>query len=533
MTILTDLSKRPPFMNRQKISQFGLEATGAQYKIEIRQLIYFLQRRWVLIVGAIALALAVGIAVVLTATPQYTASAQILFTPPRDRTIGSEGSLLQTPLDAAALESQISLIVSSSLLQQVVEAEGLAQDPEFAKGPSQSLEARVRSLFSSADVDVDNPDAAMERTILALRQKLSVTRVASTYSVTISFTSRDPAKAARLTNAVANTYIADRLSTRLGDTQRSLRLINPATTPTSPSHPRLLLILIAATCGGLFIGVGVAFAAEAFVVGFTTPQQVESSLGVPVLAMLPQLTAADCEPIGGKVNAPRFLIAKPFSRFGEAVRSMRNIVRLGTREKPVKIVQVTSTIPDEGKTTIAMCLAASAASSEQNVVVVDCDLRHATLTSQHQLGRSAGLVNLLEGTATLEETLRFDPQYGVHVLPAGRNTDDPPNLLASERMKEVLASLAERFDLVVIDTPPLDPVVDALVLANMADSVVLVIRWNFTPQSVVQQALKMVWDENDKIGAVLNFIDPRRAIDYDRHAYARFDSKLYRTYYHE
>lgn len=520
-------------MHTQHRRQFSLDGDNAQYTLEFRQLTYFLRRRWMLIAAIIALCLVTGTVIIMTANRQYTATAHVLFTPPRDRTIGSEGSLLQSPLDASALESQIALLLSSILLQQVVESENLAQDPEFAGGLALSLEARFRSLFEAPFVEANTAESRGERAISTLRQRLSVSRVPNSYGVVISITSRDPAKAARLANTVANSYISDRLSTRLGDTQRSIRLINPATVPTSPSHPKLVLILISALCGGLFLGLGAAFAAETFTVGFVTPQQIETVLGVPVLSMLAKLTSKDFQLFGDNVDAPRLLVVKPFARFSESVRSLRNIVQLGTCERPAKIVLVTSTIPDEGKTTVAMSLAISAATSGQNAIVVDCDLRHSKLTSHFQLGSSTGLVDLLEGTAILEDTIRLDPKYGVRVLPTGRKTDDPPSLLASASMKELMARLAEQFDFVVIDTPPLDPVVDALMLAHLADNVLLVIKWNHTPQAVVKQALKMVWDENEKIGAVLNFIDPKRAIAYDRDAYTRFDSKMYRTYYQE
>jgi Mrp family chromosome partitioning ATPase len=474
-----------------------------------------------IIAAVLALCLIAGAVFTSTADRLFTATAHILFTPPRDRTIGSEGSLLQSPLDVSALESQVSLILSSMLLQQVVESEGLARDPEFVgKSPPSimtSILSGLRSLFEAPTIEAQSPESDGDLAMMSLRQRLGVSRVANSYGVVISMTSRDPAKAARLANAVANSYISDRLSTRLGDTQRSVRLINPATVPASPSHPRLLPILISALCGGLFLGFAVAFSAEAFTVGFVTPQQVESVLGIPVLAMLAKLTAKDCQPFGDKIDAPGLLIVKPFARFSEAIRSLRNMLQIATHDRAAKIVQVTSTMPDEGKTTVAMCLAISAAASGQNVVVVDCDLRHTKLTSHFQLGSSTGLVDLLEGSATLEETIRLDPKYGVRVLP----------------MKDVLTRLAGQFDFVVIDTPPLDPVVDALMLASSVDNVLVVVRWNYTPQSVVKRALKMVWGENEKVGAVLNFIDSRRAVAYDRDAYTRFDSKRYRSYYQE
>jgi capsular exopolysaccharide synthesis family protein len=511
--------------------KFSLERDSAHHALEFVWIIQFLRRRWLIVASVVILCLVAGAAVAYMTQKSYTAIAHILFTPPREKTIGSEGSLLQSPLDAAALESQISLILSSILLQQVVEGEGLAQDPEFVGRPAGSILARLRSYFETPGTGAVTPESEVGQAIMALRQRLAVSRVANSYGVTISMTSEDPAKAARLANAVANSYISDRLSTRLGDSQRSVRLINPANVPLSPSQPRLLPILVSALCGGLFLGLAIAYLAEVFTFGFVTPQQIETVLGIPVLAMLAKLTPNDCNDLGDKVDAASLLIVKPSARFSESVRGLRNLLQMRMQERRTKVVQVTSTIPDEGKTTVAMCLATSAAASGQNVIIVDCDIRRAKLTSYFKLGNSTGLVDLLEGTATLEETIRFDQKYGVRVLPVGRVTDDPPGLLGTATMKEVLARLGEQFDFVVIDTPPIDPVVDALMIANSVDNVLIVVRWNHTPRSVVKRAVRMVLDENENMGVVLNYINPRRAIAYDREAYTRFDSNLYQSYY--
>jgi capsular exopolysaccharide synthesis family protein len=518
-------------MNRQNRILAEIGATDATNKREILNFIFFIYRRWSVIVAMLVFCLLCGGVVILLTVPQYTATAQILFSPPREKTVGSEGSLY-APLDSSALGSQIALIKSTAILQQVVESEGILHDSEFVAGQSLTLFERLKMFFSLSGTKVDEGgQEPIEHAIAALKQRLVVDRVAQTYVIMISIWSREPTKAALLANSLANTYIADRLKMRLGDSQRSVRLINPATVPIAPSYPRTRIILLAAICGGLLLGLGAAFALEAFTVGFVTPQQTEQILGIPVLAMIPKLTRADYEAIRSNiVDVPRLILTMPFTRISEAIRTLRNLVQTRNSHGKAKIVQVTSAVPSEGKTTVAMCLAASAASSGKKVVIVDCDLRKSTLSAYHNLGRTAGLIDVLEGVANLDETLRIDSESNVYVVPAGRPTDDPTNLLASDCTKDILARLSELFDLVVIDSPPLDPVVDSLVLAQLVDHIVLVIKWNSTPQPIVRTNLNMLIDKNESVSAVLNFIDSKRALNYDRDAYSKLDSKRYQAY---
>lgn len=527
-----------------EVDHFGAAPTpnDMQGSVGLGDIAYFFRRRWTLIACVTGMCLAIAAMFIVMAVPEYTASAQILFNPPRDKAIGAEGSLSDAPLDPLAVDSQISLIKSRTLLQRVVDQQRLTQDSEFSNGPSEGLVGRIRSLLVRPSAE-PNSDLLQMRTVEALQERLNVERVAKTYVVSISVTSSDREKAMRLASAVANTYIADRLASRAAASERSIRLINPPTTPTSPSYPKQMLTFALALLAGLILGTGVAIAIEVTTVGFATPAQIEGLLGVPVLAMLGKLTskssvkrkkefegsAASHSDAGSvltdAVDEPMTtLLAEPMAGFSETFRTLIYNIQMTSRGNPPKVILVTSSAPGEGKTTVARCLATSAAASDLRAVFVDFDLRGASATESHQSKRSVGLIDVFKGTATLADALRFDPKTGIYVLPVGSQANGPIELFKTSQLKNVLEYLCAEFDYIVIDSPPLGPVTDAAILASLADKIVLVVKWNETPQEIVQTAVRQLFENYDRVGVVLNFIDQRQAPKYDRHAYAQFRS---------
>jgi capsular exopolysaccharide synthesis family protein len=502
-------------------------------KIEfgLRDIVNVFRRRWPLIGLATGACLAMAIALIAVSVPEYTASAQILFNPQRDRAVGFEGALSENPLDTAALDSQIALIKSRTLLQRVVQQQRLTEDAEFANGTSGGLGGRILNLMTGSLVDQKHPDLLNMETVEALRERVTVDRTPRTYVATISVTSRDREKAVRLTSAIANTYIADRLATRAAAGERSIRLINPPTMPRFPSRPRVMLIVAIALLAGLTIGTGIALALELMTVGFTTPRQVEATLGVPVLATLgalprkPRWTskrgstsragAADHTEPTSKLST------EPLSGFSEGFRLLRYNIDMTSLERPTKIIQVTSAAPGEGKTTVARCLAASAAAANLRAVYVDFDLRAALDPEPHDFDNSAAPIDVFNGTTSWVDALRFDPRTGMHVLRVGTQANRPTSLLKASQLKNLLERLGAEFDYVVIDSPPLGLVADAAILAHMVDKIVLVVKWKATPQDMVKSAVRQLFGSSDRLGVVLNSVDQWQAPKYDRHAYAQ------------
>ena len=313
---------------------------------------------------------------------------------------------------------------------------------------------------------------------------------------------------------------------------QEVRVITPALPPGAPSYPRKTRFMAINLFIGLLVGVGGALAKEKLNTGFTTPKQVEDMLGLPVLASASRL--AERDRTVGKSVVPIYDVpsATPLSRYSEAIRSLRSGIQMTDVDHPPKVIQVTSAVPGEGKTTMGLSLAASAASAKLRVLFIDADLRHPTATRIFGLQNEPGLVDLLVGDVGVEGVATFAETRGYWVLGAGNRTQNPTDLLGSERMKALVAGFKEAYDLVVIDTPPVGPVVDPVVVAPLSDKIVLVVRWGKTARELVKQCVDQLSGHIKVAGVAFNQVNDRQAQKYGRYAYSYYyGSRYYKNYY--
>ena len=204
---------------------------------------------------------------------------------------------------------------------------------------------------------------------------------------------------------------------------------------------------------------------------------------------------------------PFYQLHYPLSPFSEAMRTLRSGIHMSDVDQPPKVIHVTSARPGEGKTTIAVSLAISAASAGLKVVLVDADLRHPSASRFFKLEQERGLVDLLIGATTVDDVLRFHKDLNLVVIPAGSKSLNPPDVLGSERMKALVSRLRETFDYVVLDTPPVGPVVDPVIVANLADKTIFVIQWASTPRELVETSIQQVSTHKRIAGVVFNFVN--------------------------
>jgi polysaccharide biosynthesis transport protein len=315
---------------------------------------------------------------------------------------------------------------------------------------------------------------------------------------------------------------------------REARVITPALTPGGPSYPPNSRYMMITVLLGLMLGVGGALAKEMLDAGFTTAKQVEDLLQLPVLTSVGRMQKRDRRVDGKVVPLALYPSLKPSSRYGEAVRSLRTGIRMADVDNPPKIIQITSAVPGEGKTTIAISFAASAAAAGVKVLLIDADLRRAS--ASHVLGveKDEGLVDLLLGQADAKNLMQLHKDARFWTLPAGSKTQNPPDLLGSERMKSLIEGLRKTFDLVVIDTPPAEPVIDPVVVSQLSDKVVFVIRWGSTTREMVRRSVQRMSGHRKVAGIAFNLVNDRQARRYGKHAYANYyGSRRYKQYYVE
>lgn len=278
------------------------------------------------------------------------------------------------------------------------------------------------------------------------------------------------------------------------------RIASEATAPTEPSFPNPRLILLAAALVGVAVGVGLAFLIENYFGGFTSEQQAEGLLKVPVATAIPR------QRLRGRTGADGLgvadsLIVSPLSVYSESIRRVRISVEQMMRQRPVsegpgkgRVVVVSSAAPNEGKTTTALSLARAYALSGLSTLLIDCDLRKPSIHKQLGMESSEGLLEYLAGGANegfdLKTIMAVDGGSGARIVFGARRSDVATDqLISGKTFARLIAAAQNSFDIIVLDTPPVGPVVDALYLAGMADAIVFVVKWSATPQQEVRSAI--------------------------------------------
>ena len=284
----------------------------------------------------------------------------------------------------------------------------------------------------------------------------------------------------------------------------SVRIITPATLPRSPSSSHRKLYALGGVLG-LAGGFLLVFLLEYFRPGIKTSGEIEQSFARPVVGIIPLVQHGNF-PGSLYDRLLRRMVDEPISHFSETVHSMRISLELSSANP--KVILITSAIPGEGKSTAAMLLAASSASSGKRTVLLDCDLRQKSTSEAFRNERQPGLSELLRGTAELMDVITTDPVTKIYMIPAGSMVPNLADLLMSQPMRDLIAELRNKFDYIVMDTSPLLPVVDALALATVADKVLMIVEWDQTPRASISEAFKVLGPEAHRVaGIVLNKVD--------------------------
>ncbi|MBI4538216.1 MAG: polysaccharide biosynthesis tyrosine autokinase [Gemmatimonadetes bacterium] len=300
----------------------------------------------------------------------------------------------------------------------------------------------------------------------------------------------------------------------------SIRVVDPAAYPREPVRPRPLLSLVLALALGTVLGVGGAFAREYADATIRTREELQGVTGLPVLGLLPSLDGAAALE-GRRRGARRGRTRRPLLLsdgdmplpLAEAFRALRTNLSLARPDAVPRSLVITSPMRGDGKTTTAANLGLVLAQQGRRVLVVDGDLRRGELHDLLGVPKEPGLSDVVAGRVALEEAIRELPVgdgRSMAFLSAGRPADDPLALLGSPAMERVLRALEERFELVILDAPPLNVVSDAAVLGSKAHAVLLVARAGTAQPAPLTFALEQLADARAPVlGAILNGVDPR------------------------
>ncbi|MET3897476.1 succinoglycan biosynthesis transport protein ExoP [Devosia sp. UYZn731] len=272
------------------------------------------------------------------------------------------------------------------------------------------------------------------------------------------------------------------------------RVVSPALVPAAPSFPNPQLILPLSALAALSFGVGLAFLYENVIGGFSSEEQAESVLRVKVASSLPRLKTGRPD----QTSFAELMVNAPISVFSESVRRVRASVdraaKSGTMLGQGTVVMVSSTAPDEGKTTAALALARSYALSGKSTLLIDCDLRKPSVHRQLGIEPSVGFLDYLTAEAgdaiNIQAITARDPLSPATVIAGAHRSSLPTDqLIVSTAFVQLITAARRSFDIVVLDTPPIGPVVDSLYIAQHADVIVFVVRYASTPQTEARKAL--------------------------------------------
>jgi polysaccharide biosynthesis transport protein len=319
------------------------------------------------------------------------------------------------------------------------------------------------------------------------------------------------------------------------------RIIAPASPPLSKSGPKAALILVIAAAGGLVLGIGVAMGRELLNDSFFTTTQVENALQMSCISLVPSLlpgkpralrgdkTLLADQFLNGNIHNQRTIsrdpdvfwtvINSPSSRFAEAIRSIKFTIDLSNGAgNGNHIIGFTSSLPNEGKSTIAASLALLMAQVGARVVLVDCDLRNPSLSRKLAPSADQGIIDVIAGRASLQNVVWTDPSTGLAFLPAAIKTrvTNSSEILAADATKALFKDLRVKYDYVLVDLSPLMPVVDTRATTGFVDAYVFVTEWGRTKVDAVKHSFKSAQNVyQNLLGVVLNKTNIDRLSSYD------------------
>lgn len=326
------------------------------------------------------------------------------------------------------------------------------------------------------------------------------------------------------------------------------RVISAASRPLGKSQPKTLIVLAVTIAGGMMLGFGIAMFRELSDTVFRTSSQVESILHANCLAMLPivKATATKVSLPDDRLRAEAarqriitrneklfwYVADQPFSRFTEGVRSLKVTADLSAALRQNKIIGVTSSLPNEGKSTIAANLAQLIAHAGGRVLLLDLDLRNPSL-SRALSPDAKGLVDIISGKMRLEDAIWTDRSTNLSFLPSGATPKmlHTNEILSSAVVKKLFENLRSAYDYIIVDLPPLAPVVDVRATTNIIDSYVYVVEWGGTKIDLVEHSLSSASEVHDRLlGVVLNKVDTNIMGRYEGYHGNYYYNKYYSRY---
>jgi len=435
--------------------------------VELRDYLRIARRGWLLILGTVIVCVVLTAIITAQITPRYASTARVFISTARaDSSQAYQGGLFSEE----RVTSYADVVVGLGLAQRVIDQLGL---------------------------DLTAPE---------LSDKVEATFVPATVVLKITVTDSSPGRAQRINNGVVKALqdVVGELETPPGSKVPALEatVVDSPGLPEEPVSPNPLRNISLAVILGSLLGIGLAILREVLDATVRRLEDVPGLEATPLLSTLPFDNEVQERPLitDLPLHAPR----------GEAFRVLRTNLSFINVDTPAKAFVVTSSVPGEGKSTIATNAAIAMATAGQKVLLIDADLRRPQVAKLLALEPSVGLTTVLVGMQGLEESIQQHAQSGLSVLTSGRLPPNPAELLQTEAMRSLVDTVRSRYDVTIIDAPPLLPVTDAAVMAGLTDGAVLVVHYGTTTRDQLTGAVERLRAVGAApVGAIFNMVPVR------------------------
>lgn len=508
--------------------------------LDVRRYLDGLRRRKLSVLAVVVLSVLTAAVLSILQKPVYGAKADILLQPNGSTSLFTGGAGQQQVDPKLAIDTEIRMILSKPV-RAAVEASRGPVEKVGAKRVDETLIIQVTgyagsaakatgvaNAYADAYIDLRQKQAGDDLVTAgsALRQKLD--DLQAQISQLDQSVNEAPAAQREAIRANRESLITEqglyrkRLNELQIDTRVSAgaaRVVERATPPSAPVKPTPVRNVLLALVVGSMFGVGIACLREYLDDTVRTKDDIAGLSNLPVIGTIPVFTAS-------RKGVPLLaLSSEENAHAAEAFRSLRTSVQLLGVERPLTAIQFTSPGIGAGKTTTVANLATVLAAAGQRVVVVDSDLRRPRLHESFGVADDKGLISVLTGETTLADALQPVPEHpGLHVLPAGGTAPNPSELLSLKRTAELVFELQSQFDVVLIDSPPVLPVTDAIVMSSWVEAVVVLAASGITKRNELRNALDLLRQaEAPLVGAVLSRAAPEAGYAYG-YAYGYVDA---------
>lgn len=434
-------------------------------------------------------------------TEQATASARL------DAARGNAGAAAQAAVAPSVVQLRAQLEQLAGQMQAQHSRFGSAHpdvqslDRQYADG-ERALKAEIARVIAATDAD---QHAAAER-VASLQHLLadakSTEQSADKAQIGLNALERDLAAARGQLQAVLDRI--QQTAQQAAIESSEAHEISQAVPPDRPTSPHTAPAMAAAFVASVFLGLVLIHALHLTDATLRSGEELRSLTGVPCLALIPEVGKRAL----GHLRIQDYVARRPLTAFAEQVRSLRAGVSLNINHP--QVIAITAARPAEGKSLLALALGRSAQLGGERVLVIECDVRQASFRYRLDGHDGPGLTDVLRGTAEWRDTLQDDPITGMKFIAAGKAGTDILGLFLSDEMRQLLAEAREQYDLVLLDTPPVEAMTESRIAAALADATLLCVRWRATPTKTLLRAMEILHDAHAKIiGTVMTRVDPR------------------------